>query len=1484
MENGFGWLFLVLSVSVSLATQPVNLHRIVALMNLSEQAKRRLLRDGVLVVSDRSETNLWKAYDDLTRFHNVPIFVTTDACLYQFYELHKAAIREVESKGLSLLLLQLLKDWASKAYARLNEQKWQREIENAAIVLAVAGKLLDKNFALPQKLSKQVENIVSEVVAARRVVEGFPFGEDFTQYKPRGHYAASETLQCYFRAYKWLARRVYDANKDEQLRTSVLMLWLLEEVPNGFERYRKIVDVILALSGEPVGMTLADLKKALNAVGLTCSQVLEDMGALRKLKEELKKPIYGKAKVVTHPVLPIASPPPQLMPEKQIRPLPEIQLPDAEVLQWTGDPQVPQRMPSGLDVAAALGSQRALELISQSPSGSLVLERIKPFREMWSQWSERDWQRSVYNLWLWAIKSLFEVDERTPEFMKKPVWQDWKLNSALASWAQLRHAYGLYGAPVYIYAGLVEEIPLAYLEPNPKCYERLSIAAEKLAEILSEAGIMSGQTKSHLVWFANLMKRFANIAEKEIRGEPLSEVEAKMLAAFADVISPLPRETPVTVMDIVTHSQTGQVLHVASGKLHPVLVVVDAKPYKPFVAVGWSLSYYEFVRPNFERLTNSDWEKWLDKDVARPEPPEWAYSFRWSAVEEFEGFAELREGENLLSTNLTEAIRLLREVAQRHEGTWVGAKAHLLLARHLAERHEFEEAQREIEAFYRNANMKLMSEAEEICMSVGWRWERLVRWQLAQPYLHRLLELTKTPEKPLPPETERRRQDLRALALLLQVKLLPKTEHEKVSRIVAQVLKECLRSKFVPAAKAILWWYWVQPFTFEAMPTEQQHRQILDEAIKIINEHPSSLWAWWVAGEAKSFALQTLEDTERFYAAVSKLRPPTSKSPDEVGLLSVFSPTASISFDRPPIDLHRLAWLLLEKGEFEKAWEAFQKSKIGDERLLAVFEAWKREGKEVARALVRIERAFQEGLPDDLLKELDSFLQHFPKSLWAPYVMASAVGVYRALGESEKASEIEEQLLRQFPNSEEAKRLIANRKAEEQRKRELSLATENFLKNLLRGTNIDLKPFLSVAQTDLLASLDKLLAEHRELKERIVKQALNEVMKGHQTEAQLQLAQMLRQWLVERFCERHPNDPLAYEVLWQLTVVGREKHISLWNLPNIAPFLQAPEGTPYRERAEDLLEKILAERPERTIERDPFWLLLEYAEQFPTLKPRLFLTAGEWAIEDRDWETAKKLLTYAEKEGDVKVRNRAREALLRIEQLRQPPQKFVKQLWEIDLWQPLLPSPKKAEDCLRALFRIASATPLLENAETDGKWFAMSSEGTLTCIELRTGKIAWRKTLPFRSFTVVDGTVVLVTNSWEPPSGDVLLVTALNAASGKMLWKREFRGERLALGRWQNLLVLAWFGAGKEGKLVFINPQSGQPTSKKTLTWEDFLEWQSKLQSRSSGYSLRTSLTDEEGRLVRMWICERFWKSPDRTIIVLLLPDGKLVAYRATQK
>jgi len=61
------------------------------------------------------------------------------------------------------------------------------------------------------------------------LTEFYP-GDDYTQYEPRGHYDGDEQLERYFRAVKWLSRRIfriedyfYPADADLELTAAALL-------------------------------------------------------------------------------------------------------------------------------------------------------------------------------------------------------------------------------------------------------------------------------------------------------------------------------------------------------------------------------------------------------------------------------------------------------------------------------------------------------------------------------------------------------------------------------------------------------------------------------------------------------------------------------------------------------------------------------------------------------------------------------------------------------------------------------------------------------------------------------------------------------------------------------------------------------------------------------------------------------------------------------------------------------------------------------------------------------------------------------------------------------------------------------------------------------------------------------------------------------------------------------------------------------------
>jgi hypothetical protein len=239
--------------------------------------------------------------------------------------------------------------------------------------------------------------------------------------------------------------------------------------------------------------------------------------------------------------------------------------------------------------------------------------------------------------------------------MQSTAWLDKQLNTVLGSWAELKHDTILYAKQVYAELGggappPEPEPPKGYVEPVPLFFARLAALTAMTRDGLESRGLLNELDAASLDTLQNLAASFQVMAEKELRGEPLTEDEfttirfyggqletLTMAAADSDIDDPYaPRfmeEEPqaAVIADVATNpAPPASVLEEAVGRVNPIFVVVpivqaDGTTYLQ-VAKGGVFSYYEFSWPIDDRLTDGTWRGMLDDGTAPP-PPAWTSSF-----------------------------------------------------------------------------------------------------------------------------------------------------------------------------------------------------------------------------------------------------------------------------------------------------------------------------------------------------------------------------------------------------------------------------------------------------------------------------------------------------------------------------------------------------------------------------------------------------------------------------------------------------------------------------------------------------------------------------------------------------------------------------------------------------------------------------------------------------------------------------------------
>jgi hypothetical protein len=226
--------------------------------------------------------------------------------------------------------------------------------------------------------------------------------------------------------------------------------------------------------------------------------------------------------------------------------------------------------------------------------------------------------------------------------MQTQAWVDKDLHTFLGSWAELRHDTILYAKQSYTTAGMAapppqEALPLGYVEPRPEVYARLAALTRQMIDGLEARGLLSNKYRRKLESMQRLLLELKAIAEKELRGEPLSMGEQERIRNIGDTLEGIVTlseqeedritsqtdEQMAVIADV--HSDPNpppEVLEQGVGDAFTIYVLVPAGD-RLMLTQGAVFSYYEFKQPLADRLTDEAWQA-MDP---RPTRPAWTSSF-----------------------------------------------------------------------------------------------------------------------------------------------------------------------------------------------------------------------------------------------------------------------------------------------------------------------------------------------------------------------------------------------------------------------------------------------------------------------------------------------------------------------------------------------------------------------------------------------------------------------------------------------------------------------------------------------------------------------------------------------------------------------------------------------------------------------------------------------------------------------------------------
>jgi hypothetical protein len=479
--------------------------------------------------------------------------------------------------------------------------------------------------------------------------------EDFTQFVPRGHYTRSETLSKYFMAMMWYGRVQFRLSIDEtgsgigleHTPQAILIALMLDNIVSGLTPAMSGYDVWDAIY-EPTAFFVG------SADDLNPPEYLELIDEIYgpevswdDLQNEIRLQNFIAAATELRAPLILGSPvndSENLDVTKGMRFMGQRFIPDSYILgqlvyKNVGTQRFPRLMPKGLDVMAALGSERAWELLDDQKVYARYVEQMETLRSGIANITEGEWTQNLYYLWLYSLLPLLtSTPEGYPLFMSNQAWIDKQLYTALGSWTELRHDTILYAKQSSTY--LVKGAPLlvnGYVEPVPELYARLASLCKMLISGLDSRALLSDRIREKMEVLLDFLLTLKSISVKELTGAPLNATEWEAIFnadSKLEFVSKIPTNDSVTsdadkymsvIADVHTDPNTNTVLEEAVGDpmLIFVVVLIDGEVK---LTRGGTFSYYEFVQPMSDRLTDESWRDMLDQGLA-PSVPDWSESF-----------------------------------------------------------------------------------------------------------------------------------------------------------------------------------------------------------------------------------------------------------------------------------------------------------------------------------------------------------------------------------------------------------------------------------------------------------------------------------------------------------------------------------------------------------------------------------------------------------------------------------------------------------------------------------------------------------------------------------------------------------------------------------------------------------------------------------------------------------------------------------------
>lgn len=596
-----------------------------------------LEKNGFIIMEPNFDDHLYfkmhQSYENI-EYANHSVIITTDSVLNMWHVFYSESMKNLEQSKYLPDLVALSEQMERKAIEEYHHapDALDGAYANVMAYFHVANILLESpesglrssiNADAMGLVQAELANIQGETISYSPL-----FGRriDYSQFKVRGHYTLSPDLGKYFKAMMWYGLTGFDLEKNPV--EPALITNMLKEDKKLVDLWQGIYNLTALYSGASDDVTFYQVLDALS--------IFDQKNLVQELAKQEGLDLAIKAyqdKVASPRIVASLSEDNEDMNAKKVFKFMGQRFSiDAYIMQNLVMPTV-RPVATAFDVFAAMGSATAEKVLRENyttnqdwPEYDTRLDQMK--KDYQEETASYGALSTFYNTWIKAIDhSLNYVPEgQVPYFMTTPAYEYKKLNTALGSFAELKHDNILYSKQVAAEMGGPEgNQTLHYLEPNVALYQELFDLTERAQDQLRQAQVSEDFIRP-LSNMKDLLQVFVTVSQKELRGEDISSEELQEMAYFGGLVDHMTlyygyllanegltqggqSDTSALVADIHTilssNQMPGAYVEVASGLPYEIYVLCHVNGVD-FLARGVVYSGFEFLSQS--RLTDQEWE------------------------------------------------------------------------------------------------------------------------------------------------------------------------------------------------------------------------------------------------------------------------------------------------------------------------------------------------------------------------------------------------------------------------------------------------------------------------------------------------------------------------------------------------------------------------------------------------------------------------------------------------------------------------------------------------------------------------------------------------------------------------------------------------------------------------------------------------------------------------------------------------------------